>query len=89
MRELLLLERNEWQFLITTWPALDYLEDAVALHYENFNRLYNIANTYTSGHNADEREWHFLGAIEASEGLFEAIDLKPFTRIRSKFLSCF
>jgi len=79
-RELLLLESSDWQFLITTWSARDYAENRIALHYENFNRLYNMANTYANGQNVDEGEWYFLGSIEANDDLFEALDLEPFAK---------
>ncbi len=39
-----------------------------------------MANTYANGQDVDEGEWHFLGTIEANDGLFEALDLKPFAR---------
>jgi len=79
-RELLLLQSSDWQFLITTWSARDYAENRVALHYENFNRLYNMANTYANGQNVEEGEWHFLGTIEYNDELFEALDLEPFAK---------
>ena len=79
-RELLLLESSDWQFLITTWSARDYAENRIALHYDNFTRLYNMANTYANGQNVDEGEWHFLGSIEANDDLFEALDLEPFAK---------
>ena len=79
-RELLLLESSDWQFLITTWSARDYAENRIALHYESFNRLYDMASKYGSGENVDEGEWHFLGTIEANDGLFEALDLEPFAK---------
>ncbi len=79
-RELLLLESSDWQFLITTWSARDYAENRVALHYENLTRLYNMANTYGSGQNVEEGEWHFLGSIEANDDIFEALDLESFAK---------
>jgi len=79
-RELLLLESSDWQFLITTWSARDYAENRIALHYENFIRLYNMANEYASGENVDEGEWHFLGTIEDADELFKEIDLEPFAK---------
>jgi 1,4-alpha-glucan branching enzyme len=80
VRELLLLESSDWQFLITTWSARDYAENRVALHYENFNRLYKMAETYGKGHHIDEGEWHFLGVLESNNGIFKGIDLEPFAK---------
>ncbi|MFX1356523.1 MAG: 1,4-alpha-glucan branching protein domain-containing protein [Promethearchaeota archaeon] len=78
-RELLLLESSDWQFLITTWSARDYAENRIALHYENFNRLYKMAETYASGKNVAEGEWHFLGMLEENDAIFREIDLEPFS----------
>ncbi|MBN1800427.1 MAG: DUF1957 domain-containing protein [Candidatus Lokiarchaeota archaeon] len=80
VRELLLLESSDWQFLISTWSARDYAENRVTLHYENFNRLYDMAQKYGNGQYVDEGEWHFLGVLEANEGLFADIDLEPFAK---------
>ncbi|MFX0186255.1 MAG: 1,4-alpha-glucan branching protein domain-containing protein [Candidatus Hodarchaeota archaeon] len=79
-RELLLLESSDWQFLITTWSARDYAENRVALHYENFNRLYGMASKYGRGQHVDKGEWHFLGTLEANDGIFMDLDLEPFTK---------
>jgi len=78
-RELLLLESSDWQFLITTWSARDYAENRIALHYENFNRLYEMAQTYASGKNVEEGEWHFLGTLEFNDGIFQELELEPFS----------
>ena len=48
-RELLLLQSSDWQFLITIWTARNYSEGRITLHYKNFNRLYNMAETYANG----------------------------------------
>ncbi|TFF85525.1 MAG: DUF1957 domain-containing protein [Promethearchaeota archaeon] len=77
-RESLLLQSSDWQFLITTWSARDYAENRVSLHYENFTRLYSMAEKYGKGETVDEGEWHFLGTLEANDGLFPEIDLTPF-----------
>jgi 1,4-alpha-glucan branching enzyme len=77
-RESLLLQSSDWQFLITTWSARDYAENRVSLHYENFNRLYKMAEKYANGEHVDEGEWHFLGSLEANDGIFPEIELTPF-----------
>ncbi|MFX1495568.1 MAG: 1,4-alpha-glucan branching protein domain-containing protein, partial [Promethearchaeota archaeon] len=79
-RELLLLESSDWQFLMTTWSARDYAENRIALHYENFNRLYDMASKYGSHQYVDEGEWHFLGTLEVNDGIFKDIDLEPFAK---------
>ncbi|MHA1149843.1 MAG: 1,4-alpha-glucan branching protein domain-containing protein [Promethearchaeota archaeon] len=80
-REKLLLESSDWPFLISTWSARDYAENRVAVHYENFNRLYNMADKYGKGEQVDEGEWHYLGLLEKTDGIFENIDLTAFYSI--------
>jgi len=79
-RELLLLESSDWQFLISTWSARDYAENRLALHYESFNRLYEMASKYGAGEHVDEGEWHYLGLLEDNDGIFMDLDLEPFAK---------
>jgi 1,4-alpha-glucan branching enzyme len=79
-RESLLLQSSDWQFLITTWSARDYAENRVSLHYENYSRLYKMAEKYANGEYVEEGEWHFLGSLEANDGIFPDIDLEPFAK---------
>ncbi|MHA1731573.1 MAG: 1,4-alpha-glucan branching protein domain-containing protein [Promethearchaeota archaeon] len=74
-RELLLLEASDWEFLISTWSARDYAEQRVALHYENFLRLYEMAKAFGEGKNVPEGSWEFLGRLEAEDNLFPEVDL--------------
>ncbi|MBD3353853.1 MAG: DUF1957 domain-containing protein [Candidatus Lokiarchaeota archaeon] len=78
VRELLLLESSDWQFLITTWSARDYAEQRIALHYENYNRLYDIASDYIKKENISQGDWAFLAKIENEDDLFTNVDLKAF-----------
>ena len=81
VRELLLLQSSDWQFLITTWSARDYAEQRVATHFECFNRLYVMANAFINKEDLSEGDWTYLGTIEANDGLFEEIDLESFIKI--------
>ncbi|MHA1729773.1 MAG: 1,4-alpha-glucan branching protein domain-containing protein [Promethearchaeota archaeon] len=81
-RELLLLESSDWQFLITTWSARDYAENRVAVHYQNFIRLYKMASNYSNGDKIAEGDWKFLGMQESNDGLFPELDLRPFARLQ-------
>ncbi|MHA1194525.1 MAG: 1,4-alpha-glucan branching protein domain-containing protein [Promethearchaeota archaeon] len=80
-RELLLLESSDWQFLITTWSARDYAENRVALHYENFTRLYELAEKVANGGTLNEGERNFIQTLETNDGLFEEIDLNAFVKL--------
>lgn len=80
-RELLLLESSDWQFLISTWSARDYAEQRVALHFENFNRIYNIALALAENRSVDIGDWEYLTKLEKEDGLFNEISLKNFKKI--------
>ena len=80
VRELLLLQSSDWQFLITTWSARDYAEQRVATHFECFNRLYVMANAFINKEELSEGDWTYLGTLEANDGLFEEIDLESFIK---------
>ena len=82
-RELLLLQSSDWQFLITTWSARDYAENRIAVHYENFKRLHELANAYGNGKTVPEGEWAFLGTLEDNDGLFQDIELEPFKKFQA------
>ncbi|MFX0100397.1 MAG: 1,4-alpha-glucan branching protein domain-containing protein [Candidatus Hodarchaeota archaeon] len=74
-RELLLLEASDWQFLISTWSARDYAEARLAVHYENFLKLYNMARTFGENRNVPEGNWEFLGRINADDNLFPDVNI--------------
>ncbi len=74
-RENLLLQASDWQFLISTWSARDYAEARVALHYENFSKLYNMAVTYGEGRTVPQGNWEFLGRVMGDDNLFPDVDL--------------
>jgi hypothetical protein len=39
-----------------------------------------MASNYATGINVEEGEWHFLGMLEANDGIFQDIDLTPFAK---------
>ncbi|MHA1819264.1 MAG: 1,4-alpha-glucan branching protein domain-containing protein [Promethearchaeota archaeon] len=78
LREKLLLESSDWQFLITTWSARDYAENRVALHYENALRLYKMGNDYCEGREISEGNWRFLGILESTDDIFPELDIAAF-----------
>ncbi|HMF34340.1 MAG TPA: 1,4-alpha-glucan branching protein domain-containing protein [Candidatus Lokiarchaeia archaeon] len=80
-RENLLLQASDWQFLISTWSARDYAEARVALHYENFIKLFNMATTYGEGRTVPQGNWEFLGRVKQDDNLFPDIELEWFKKI--------
>ena len=81
VRELLLLQASDWQFLISTWSARDYAELRISEHHQNFNRLCDMAERYGKKEMVDEGEWTFLGDCEAKNKIFEDIKLEWFAKV--------
>lgn len=74
LRELLLLQASDWQFLITTWSARDYAGERLACHHSDFKRLTAIARKYGRGEEVTPEEWDFLGGLQDRDRLFAEID---------------
>ncbi len=73
-RELLLLESSDWQFLISTWSARDYAEARVALHAENFERLYTMFGHLERDGSSSDADWKFLEHCEQSDKVFKELE---------------
>jgi len=73
-RELLLLERSDWPFLITTWQARDYATERFRKHQENFEHIAGMIEN----NNIDEG---YLKSIEAVDNPFTDIDYRVFMPI--------
>ncbi len=75
LRELLLLQSSDWQFLTSTWTARDYGEARVNEHYEDFNHLSRIIDEYAEKGVLDSGNREFLKFCEKKDDLFG--DIKP------------
>lgn len=75
MRELLLLQASDWQFLITTWSARDYAEVRIQSHHTDFKRVVALARKYARGEWISEQEWAFFGGLCQRDNVFS--DIKP------------
>ncbi len=75
-RELLLLEASDWQFLISTWSARDYAEARLAVHYESFKKLHDMARLCGQEKNVPEGDWEFLGRLIAEDAPFPGVDFR-------------
>ncbi len=71
VRQLLLLQSSDWQFLITTWSARDYAEERFLLHYEDIKSLMRIAEEYLSSGVLKGEE--FLKKLDARAPLFREV----------------
>lgn len=75
MRELLLLQASDWQFLITTWSARDYAEARVQSHHTDFKRVVDLARKYAQGEWISDNEWAYFGQLCVRDNIFA--DLQP------------
>jgi 1,4-alpha-glucan branching enzyme len=75
MRELMLLQASDWQFLITTGAARDYAERRVAEHYAEFKRLSEMTSTVRSGQPLSVEAADMLRRLEREDFVFP--DLSP------------
>ena len=75
-RELLLLESSDWQFLISTWSARDYAENRVAVHYNDFKRIADIADAYAAQRTLSDEDRSFLEQVRRRDSVFPDLDLR-------------
>ncbi|HIE52975.1 MAG TPA: DUF1957 domain-containing protein [Armatimonadetes bacterium] len=73
LRELLLLESSDWQFLISTFHARDYAEQRFAAHVERFTRLAEWL-TRPGPLVLSPEEWAFYEECAAADALFPQLD---------------
>ncbi len=76
LRQLLLLESSDWQFLITTWSARDYAENRFSEHYETLKKLLEIAE---NGPNEEGRR--FVETVKQKDRLFDGVLSPDFWKI--------
>ena len=71
VRQLLLLQASDWQFLITTWSARDYAEARFSMHKENIEKLMEIARNFLREGKLSNRD--FLQALDEKAPLFKEV----------------
>jgi 1,4-alpha-glucan branching enzyme len=78
LRELLLLQSSDWQFLISTVSARDYAELRFSTHYEWLKQLVTITRAYLQTGNLAEGAKNFLSDCQRRDDLFPDIDWRWF-----------
>jgi 1,4-alpha-glucan branching enzyme len=70
IRELLMLEASDWEFMISNWSTRDHAERRVIEHHEDFKRLISMAWKWAkgAGNNIPPEDWEFLSTAEWREG---------------------
>jgi hypothetical protein len=70
MRELLLLQASDWQFLVTTWSARDYAEMRFTYHYSDFKRFSELADQYSAKKKISNEDDEYLSQAEDRNSIF-------------------
>lgn len=83
MRELLLLQASDWQFLITTWGARDYAGERLAFHHGDYKRVADMARRYGRGEWIEPKEWDYLGYLQDRDRPFTDLDPAWFTDVKN------
>lgn len=76
MRELMLLQASDWQFLITTMSARDYAEQRFICHNSDFTRLCDMADNYATKKRLGAGDKAYLEEVEKRDSVFEELQLE-------------
>jgi 1,4-alpha-glucan branching enzyme len=74
MRELLLLQSSDWQFLISTWSARDYAERRILCHHSDFKKVVETARTYARGEWVVKEDWDYMRTLQQQDFPFSILD---------------
>ncbi len=75
LRELLLLQSSDWQFLIYTKTAKDYAEQRFSFHHSDFNRLITLADKHLNGSELSSVDLLYLDETERRNSLFKELEI--------------
>ena len=78
VRELLLLQSSDWQFLITTISARDYAESRLQEHYRSFKQLDAMLIDYRQKRELSDDDLARLSSIELRDSVFPEADYRMF-----------
>jgi 1,4-alpha-glucan branching enzyme len=74
LREMMLLQASDWQFLIYTESAKDYSEQRFSFHNSDFNKLLDLADK-SSTIALDKGDINYLESTEKRNSIFEELQL--------------
>jgi 1,4-alpha-glucan branching enzyme len=78
LRELLLLQSSDWQFLISTVSAGDYAELRFGTHYDWLRQLVSLTREYLQAGELSEGARNFLSDCQSRDDLFPDLDWRWF-----------
>jgi 1,4-alpha-glucan branching enzyme len=81
LRELMLTQSSDWQFLIYTNASKDYAEQRFFFHHSDFNRLCDLALKFAAEHNLTNDEWLYITEIEERDNIFPELKLENWKQL--------
>ncbi|MDR0927408.1 MAG: DUF1957 domain-containing protein [Ignavibacteria bacterium] len=76
LRELMLLQSSDWQFLIYTNSAKDYAEQRFSFHHTDFNKLCDMFLKFRIDKNLPKESMNYLEATEKRNSVFPELQLE-------------
>lgn len=76
LRELMLMQSSDWQFLIYTNGAKDYAEQRFSYHHNDFNRLCSLYEKYEGMEKLDTQDESYLTETERRNSVFAELELE-------------
>jgi 1,4-alpha-glucan branching enzyme len=76
LREFLLMQASDWQFLIHTKSAKDYSEQRFSFHYSDFTKLCNMVEQYANQTELTTEDKNYLEETEKRDELFKELQLE-------------
>ncbi len=86
VRELLLLQSSDWQFLISTWSARDYAENRFTMHFEDFQALAAVAERLLRAEPLSPADRALLEMLVERDRIFPEVDLADWRAVQSPAL---
>ncbi|MCS7000248.1 MAG: DUF1957 domain-containing protein [Bacteroidota bacterium] len=80
LRELLLLQASDWEFLVTTHTAKEYAQMRFFFHHSDFERLCTIAERYSPKRGLSKADRGFLEDTERRNAIFPDLRLDHWIR---------
>lgn len=76
LREFLLQQASDWQFLIHTQSAKDYAEQRFSFHHSDFNRLCDLAEMLFNGAEITADDLEYLEEAELRNSVFPELEIE-------------
>ena len=74
LREFMLLQSSDWQFLIHTQSAKDYAEQRFSFHHSDFNKLCDLVLKYSKKDKMEDNDKNYLVETEKRNTVFTELD---------------